>query len=64
METAPQVRQYAILALEKLRDTSVIPLLQAIAADGDEKKYNRNAAEAAITKIRDSLRTDRTETNG
>ena len=64
IETAPQVRQYAILALGKLRDTSVIPLLQAIAANGDEKQYNRNAAETAITKIRGSLQTDRTATNG
>jgi ATP-dependent DNA helicase RecQ len=51
-ETGPQVRQYALKALGSIGDERARPLLERIAADPDEREYNRLAAQAALKSLR------------
>ncbi|NJN96592.1 MAG: RecQ family ATP-dependent DNA helicase [Anaerolineales bacterium] len=50
-ETKPQVRQYAIKTLGRLRDLRASPMLEQIAANPAEEEYNIKAAQAALAYI-------------
>ncbi|MCQ3978795.1 MAG: hypothetical protein DPW09_35680 [Anaerolineae bacterium] len=50
-ETKPQVRQYAIKALGRLRDLRATTILEQIAGNPAEEDYNIKAAQAALTYI-------------
>jgi len=50
-ETKPQVRQYAIKALGRLRDLRATTMLEQIASNSAEEDYNLKAAQAALTYI-------------
>jgi hypothetical protein len=50
-EAKPQVRQYAIKALGRLRDPRACTVLQQIAGNPAEEEYNIKAAQAALTYI-------------
>ena len=51
-EQKPQVRQYAVKALGKIRDPRAQPMLQEIAASENERYYTRDAARAALRKLK------------
>lgn len=51
-EQKPQVRQYAVKALGKIRDPRAQPMLQKIAASENERYYTRDAARAALRKLK------------
>jgi ATP-dependent DNA helicase RecQ len=50
-EDKPQVRQYAIKALAKIRHPSARPVLEKISLDMNEVSYNRSAARNALMEL-------------
>jgi competence protein ComFC len=50
-EEKPQVRQYAIKALGKIRHASARPVLEKISQDINEVSYNRSAARSALMEL-------------
>jgi predicted amidophosphoribosyltransferase len=51
VETKPQVRQYSIKALGKIRDERARATLEIIVNDSSEKEYNRKSARTALRRI-------------
>jgi predicted amidophosphoribosyltransferase len=52
VETQPQVRQYSIIALGKIRDERACAKLEQIANDSTEKEYNRSSATTALGRLK------------
>lgn len=50
-EEKPQVHQYAIKALGRIRDVRARPILEKIASDDAEREYTRAAAQRALKRL-------------